>query len=109
MNKGHYRITIQCEDDCNPEYELPDGDCSFDCDSYIILAMDEGKLTTESIMGVNVEDLSEILMKKHSSSYVIRSASALAEGKLRAFEIGKQAKAMEVREDLMRILRDMGE
>ena len=88
---------------------LPDGDCTFDCDGFIILAMNDKKLTAESVIGVSIEDLSNVLMESHASSYIIRSASILTEGKNRSFEVAKQAQKMKKREDILRFFCDMGE
>ena len=86
-----YIVKAEAGTDCNPEY-APDLDIigGFECDGYMILGFVDGKPKMETIMGASIGVLSKWLMNGSAGANIMRQACAIAEGQIRAMEIGRE-------------------
>ena len=88
-----YIIKAGAGEECNPEYapdrELGEG---IGCDGFMIVTFCDGKPKVETMMGFSVEDLSNWIRRRSKGGQIIRQASAIAEGKIRALEISEEGK-----------------
>ena len=98
-DKANYVINLKNGKDCNPEYGLEEKAMRpIECDGFLLLTVEDGKLGVESIIGMDVVMLKNIIINGGESASFIRQACAIAEGELKAYEIFKDWKKKSMKE-----------
>lgn len=88
-----YTIKVIPEKECNPDF-YPEEDLQegLEADEYVIIGFKDRKPAFEVINGLTVRDLADWIRRKERAGQVIRMACAVAEGEIRAMEIGNEDK-----------------
>lgn len=76
--------TEDCNRDFAPGRELEEG---IEVDGFVLIGFEDGKACFESMMGINISNMSDWIRRNGPGGKKIRAACAIAEGEIRAKEI----------------------
>ena len=90
----NYIIKIQPGEGCNPDFAPSESMIKgFECEGFVFMGKKGSEISAESMMGICVEDLAELIRDNTEVGCVIRQACAIAEGQIKAMEIYRAKKA----------------
>ena len=85
--------TEDCNRDFAPDRELEEG---IEVDGFVLIGFKNGEACFESMMGINIGNMSDWIRRNGPGGKKIRAACAIAEGEIRAKEITEEDEGVQL-------------